>query len=78
MFDFVYNYLTVCFLIDQSKLTTAAKTIIKVCKQEMQEIENCSTCYLNANIKQDSWFVEVCPKPHILLWAKLKSKSNCD
>ncbi|KRT80953.1 PHD finger motif containing protein [Oryctes borbonicus] len=58
--------------VDQSKLTTIAKAILKVCKQEMSEIENCPTCYLNANTKKN-WFVEVCPKPHILLWAKLKS-----
>ncbi|XP_045471324.1 protein kinase C-binding protein 1 isoform X2 [Harmonia axyridis] len=56
----------------QSKLTTSAKTIIKICRQEMAEIENCPSCYLNANTKKSTWFVEVCPKPHILVWAKLK------
>lgn len=59
---------------DQSKLTTAAKAIIKICKQEMGEIETCSECYLNANTKKNTWFIEVCSKPHILLWAKLKGK----
>ncbi|KAJ8933728.1 hypothetical protein NQ314_013858 [Rhamnusium bicolor] len=38
----------------------------------MAEIENCPSCYLNANTKKDTWFVEVCPKPHLLVWAKLK------
>ncbi|XP_060518112.1 MYND-type zinc finger-containing chromatin reader Zmynd8 [Cylas formicarius] len=56
----------------QSKLTTVAKFIIKICKQEMAEIENCPTCYLNANTKKNTWFVEVCPKPHLLVWAKLR------
>jgi Sec-independent protein translocase protein TatA len=56
----------------QSKLTTAAKTIVKICKQEMAEVENCPSCYLNANTKKHTWFVEVCPKPHLLVWAKLK------
>ncbi|XP_018570944.1 protein kinase C-binding protein 1 isoform X2 [Anoplophora glabripennis] len=56
----------------QSKLTSAAKSIIKICKQEMAEIENCPSCYLNANTKKNTWFVEVCPKPHLLVWAKLK------
>ncbi|KAJ8920734.1 hypothetical protein NQ315_004873 [Exocentrus adspersus] len=56
----------------QSKLTSTAKTIVKICKQEMAEIENCPSCYLNANTKKDTWFVEVCPKPHLLVWAKLK------
>ncbi|KAL1490328.1 hypothetical protein ABEB36_013042 [Hypothenemus hampei] len=56
----------------QSKLTSVAKTIIKICKQEMSEIENCPSCYLNANTKKKTWFVEVCPKPHLLVWAKLR------
>lgn len=38
----------------------------------MYEIETCHECYYNANTKKD-WFAEVCSKPHILLWAKLKS-----
>ncbi|CAH1183412.1 unnamed protein product [Phaedon cochleariae] len=56
----------------QSKLTYSAKNIIKICKQEMAEIENCPSCYLNANTKKNTWFVEVCPRPHLLVWAKLK------
>lgn len=69
------NYFDTSYLndkfVDQSKLTTTAKAILKSCKQEMVEIENCATCYLNANTRKD-WFVEVCPKPHLLVWAKLK------
>lgn len=49
-----------------------AKSLYKICKQEMSEIENCSSCYLNANTKLKTWFIEVCPKPHLLVWAKLK------
>lgn len=60
------------FVSDQSKLTSSAKTMIKICKQEMMEIENCPSCYLKANTNKSTWFVEVCPKPHILVWAKLK------
>lgn len=60
---------------DQSKLTSIAKSMIKICKQEMSEIENCPTCYLNANTKKKTWFIEVCPKPHLLVWAKLKGKA---
>ncbi|XP_076269494.1 zinc finger MYND-type containing 8 isoform X2 [Rhynchophorus ferrugineus] len=56
----------------QSKLTTVARSIIKICKQEMAEIENCPTCYKNANTKKNTWFLEVCPKPHLLVWAKLR------
>uniref|UniRef100_A0A347ZJA3 Putative OSA1 n=1 Tax=Reticulitermes speratus TaxID=60591 RepID=A0A347ZJA3_9NEOP len=56
----------------QSRLTGIAKVLLKICKQEMSEIENCPDCYLNAHIRKDSWFIEVCRKPHILVWAKLK------
>lgn len=71
--DFLY---CIRFVLDQSKLTSAAKSIVKICKQEMQEIENCATCYRNANTKKNSWFIEVCPKPHLLLWAKLKGNKK--
>jgi len=30
------------------------------CRLEMQEIENCPDCYLNAHTKKDSWFVAAC------------------
>ena len=55
-----------------SKLTSIAKNIVKVCKHEMQEIENCPDCYLNAHIKKDTWFTEACRFPHCIVWAKLK------
>lgn len=48
-----------------------AKSLLKTCKQEMNQIETCAECYCNANSKVD-WFIEVCDRPHILLWAKLK------
>ncbi|XP_023721247.1 uncharacterized protein LOC111872013 isoform X4 [Cryptotermes secundus] len=56
----------------QSRLTGVARVLVKICKQEMSEIENCPDCYLNAHTRKDSWFIEVCRKPHILVWAKLK------
>ena len=43
-----------------SKLTAIAKSLVKVCKHEMQEIENCPDCYLNAHTRKDSWFVAAC------------------
>ena len=43
-----------------SKLTNIAKSLVKVCKHEMQEIENCPDCYLNAHARKDSWFVAAC------------------
>lgn len=60
------------YFLEIPKLTSLAKLSVKICKQEMYEIETCHECYYNANTKKD-WFAEVCSKPHILLWAKLKS-----
>lgn len=49
----------------------ASKAVVKVCRQEANEIDTCPECYLNAN-SSDEWFVKVCRHPHLLLWAKLK------
>nr|XP_054922503.1 MYND-type zinc finger-containing chromatin reader ZMYND8-like isoform X2 [Dermacentor andersoni]XP_054922504.1 MYND-type zinc finger-containing chromatin reader ZMYND8-like isoform X2 [Dermacentor andersoni] len=53
------------------KLSMSAKVLMKVCKQEMEDIEVCPDCYKNANT-QESWFTEPCRRPHLLVWAKLK------
>ncbi|KAM8704936.1 hypothetical protein ACLKA7_009399 [Drosophila subpalustris] len=53
------------------KVEQASKAVVKVCRQEANEIETCAECYLNAN-SSDEWFVKVCTHPHLLLWAKLK------
>ncbi|XP_012535892.1 protein kinase C-binding protein 1 isoform X2 [Monomorium pharaonis] len=60
---------------DTSKLTNAAKQIIKVARQEVSEIEACPDCYAhgrNLPRPQPSWFIEPCRRPHPLVWAKLK------
>ncbi|KAH8284130.1 hypothetical protein KR054_010849 [Drosophila jambulina] len=54
-----------------AKVEQAAKAVVKVCRQEANEIDTCPECYLNAN-SSDEWFVKVCRQPHLLLWAKLK------
>uniref|UniRef100_A0A8D8CAC1 Protein kinase C-binding protein 1 n=1 Tax=Culex pipiens TaxID=7175 RepID=A0A8D8CAC1_CULPI len=56
---------------NNNKLLPIAKAVVKVCKQEMNEIEACNECYFNANTCK-LWFTEVCTKPHLLVWAKLK------
>lgn len=38
----------------------------------MYDIETCPECYYNANTRKHDWFEEVCMRPHILIWAKLK------
>lgn len=58
--------------IDNYKVTRAAKSLQKVSKQEVGDIETCPECYLNANTMTDNWFTETCAKPHLILWAKLK------
>ena len=55
-----------------SKLTSIAKGLVKICKHELQEIENCPDCYLNAHVKKDTWFTEACRFPHAVVWARLK------
>ncbi|XP_012263982.2 protein kinase C-binding protein 1 [Athalia rosae] len=60
---------------DTSKLTNAARQIIKAARQEVSEIEACPDCYGHArNLPrpQPAWFVEPCRRPHPLVWAKLK------
>lgn len=48
-----------------------AKSLLKVCRQEILEIETCFECYFKANTDAE-WFTDVCSSPHILLWAKLR------
>lgn len=60
---------------DTSKLTNAARQIIKAARQEVSEIEACPDCYghsRNLPRPQPAWFVEPCRRPHPLVWAKLK------
>ncbi|KAK1123273.1 hypothetical protein K0M31_008899 [Melipona bicolor] len=60
---------------DTSKLTNAAKQIIKLARQEVSEIEACPDCYAhgrNLPRPHPAWFIEPCHHPHPLVWAKLK------
>ncbi|CAD1475096.1 unnamed protein product, partial [Heterotrigona itama] len=60
---------------DTSKLTNAAKQIIKLARQEVSEIEACPDCYAhgrNLPRPHPAWFIEPCRHPHPLVWAKLK------
>ncbi|XP_034941422.1 protein kinase C-binding protein 1 [Chelonus insularis] len=60
---------------DTSKLTNAAKQIIKIARQEVSEFEACPDCYTrgrNLPRPNPSWFIEACRQPHPLIWAKLK------
>lgn len=60
---------------DESKLTNAAKQILKVARQEISEIETCPDCFAHGrNIPRPltDWFIEPCRRPHAIVWAKLK------
>lgn len=48
----------------------AAKNILKTVEEEIFDIEMCSECYLKANTQHKDWFVDVCTRPHVLIWAK--------
>ncbi|XP_037049728.1 protein kinase C-binding protein 1-like [Bradysia coprophila] len=54
------------------KLLALAKSVFKIGKQEIYDIDTCHECYYNANTCKTDWFVEICSRPHILVWAKLK------
>lgn len=55
------------------RLTTVAKTVLKICRHETNEIEICSDCYKNSCTKPSvDWFCEPCHIPHKLVWAKMK------
>ena len=43
-----------------SKVTSMARSLVKILKQDMSEIETCPDCYMNAHQKPDSWFTEAC------------------
>ncbi|KAG0727012.1 Protein kinase C-binding protein 1 [Chionoecetes opilio] len=43
-----------------SKVSSMARSLVKIMKQEMSEIETCPDCYMNAHQNPKSWFTEVC------------------
>ncbi|XP_071455540.1 streptococcal hemagglutinin isoform X2 [Hetaerina americana] len=63
---------SIIFNTQHAKLTSIARSMLKICRQELLEIENCPDCYSNAHTRKDNWFIDVCRRPHILVWAKLK------
>ena len=46
-------------LSETSKLTALAKSLLRMCKWEMEEIETCPDCYSNAYLSDD-WFTLAC------------------
>ncbi|GIY58591.1 protein kinase C-binding protein 1 [Caerostris extrusa] len=50
----------------QHPLSTNAKTIVKTCESDMQEVEVCPDCFMRSIVRNKYWFSEVCRKPLIL------------
>lgn len=59
-----------------SQYTVAAKRLLKVCKQELTEIETCPECYTNAHEKHDCWFVEACVRKYFMLKKQFDHHNN--
>ncbi|CAG2172980.1 unnamed protein product [Oppiella nova] len=54
-------------------LISEVKNILRVAKQECEEIEICPDCYRNYyTMEEDNYFAAVCRRPHAIVWAKLK------
>ncbi|XP_059479035.1 MYND-type zinc finger-containing chromatin reader ZMYND8-like [Neocloeon triangulifer] len=56
----------------QAKLTSIAKQMLRVVREETKEIENCPNCLYNAYTMKPDWFIQACDRPHLLVWAKMK------
>ncbi len=78
MFCYLFHTNHVCILFElqvHSKLTAVAKSLLRMLKHEMNEIDVCPDCYLNSIIKfNDYWFCEPCvglffyPLQFVLVW----------
>ena len=60
--------------LDQSKITSNARTLFKIARHEITEIEICPECYLySIQPVSTDWFAKPCTIPHTLCWAKMKT-----
>lgn len=50
--------------------------LTKYCHSELYSMDICSECFRNANESTDSWFTKVCEYPHLLVWARMSTKSS--
>ena len=63
-----------CIIYNGAKhaLTKIAKGIIKVCKEDMREIELCASCYKLTVQQPEDWFAMPCYPPHRVVLAKVR------
>ncbi|KAI1301445.1 Protein kinase C-binding protein 1 [Halotydeus destructor] len=62
-----------CYVYNNSShpLTANAKQFWKQATGLMVDMEVCPDCFANQIEKPETWFTEVCNRPHILVWAKV-------
>lgn len=48
------------FLAAQAKLTSIAKQMLRLAREEAKEIENCPNCLYNAYSLKPDWFIQAC------------------
>jgi protein kinase C-binding protein 1 len=61
-------------VVDRTK-AKLLKPILKMVISEINELESCVYCYEDS-FNYTDWFVRVCKRPHLLVWAKLKGVSK--
>ncbi|XP_053661187.1 protein kinase C-binding protein 1 [Anopheles marshallii] len=57
---------------DKMILLKQARAMQKKAKNEIDEMEPCYECYIHANTRSEQWFTQLCSKPHLLVWAKMR------
>lgn len=67
-----FSNLMCVYFTDDAGAIEATKWLINFTKGEIYTIRLCHECYWRANKHQDNWFIELCTKPHLLVWAKQK------
>ena len=70
-FDFFVHNCIILYT-KQHAMTKAARTMVEMVNEEIDSINKCAECYINAIKHPDKWFTMPCSTPHLLLWAKMK------
>lgn len=60
---------------EEGGMTELARIMIRDCKYDIDEMNQCQNCYYMSNAKPRNWFAQPCDPPHELVYAKLKGFS---
>ncbi|XP_064647309.1 zinc finger MYND domain-containing protein 11-like [Lineus longissimus] len=55
---------------ETNQMTELARSMVKECMYDLDEIRLCKDCYFMSNAKPKDWFCEPCSPPHDLVYAK--------